>query len=380
MLDLTSRGIAAAVSGVRRLGGLSAAILGAALSMLPVGTTPAAAHDVFLPTIITSSTVPANGDLNPYGVAVVPSGFPGGGIIHAGDVLISNFNDSHNLLGTGSTIIKLTANGLIAPNGQATTFFQGGSPLGLNAALGVLSRGLVLVGSLPTTDGTPATLHSGAILVIDRNGHLVQTISSGSNTLDGPYGMFVFDEGNRAVVFVSNVLNGTVTRLDLNVGTSSVSIASAVVVASGFTHETNDTSLVLGPVGLAFDPFFDVLFVASQADNGIFAITNAGNRGNSAGRGTNIAANGQLRGPVGLKFSPDFDLLVANSDALNADAAQPSEILEFTENGQFVTQFNVDAQQGGAFGLQEAPTDAGTFSLIVVDDVTNTLQLYPLSP
>jgi hypothetical protein len=380
MVDVTSRDISAAVSGVRRLGRLSAAMLGAALSMLSAGAMPAAAHEVFLPNIITSSTVPANGDLNPYGVSVVPAGFPSGGIIHAGDVLISNFNNSSNLLGTGSTIIKLTANGLTEPNGQAAIFFQGGSPLGLNAALSVLSRGLVLVGSLPTTDGTPATLRSGAILVIDRNGHLVQTISSGTNTLDGPYGMFVFDEGNRAIVFVSNVLNGTVTRLDLNVGTSSVSVASATVIGSGFTHETSASALVLGPVGLAFDPFIDVLFVASQADNGLFAITNAGNRGNSAGRGINIAANGQLRGPVGMKFSPDFDLLVANSDALNADAAQPSEILEFTENGQFVTQFNVDAQEGGAFGLQQAPTDAGTFSLIVGDDVTNTLQLYPLSP
>jgi hypothetical protein len=31
------------------------------------------------------STVPANGDVNPYGVAFVPNGFPGGGLLHAGD-------------------------------------------------------------------------------------------------------------------------------------------------------------------------------------------------------------------------------------------------------------------------------------------------------
>src|SRR5215469_12326697 len=39
------------------------------------------------------STVPANiGDVNPYGVAFVPSGFPTGGKLNAGDLLVSNFN------------------------------------------------------------------------------------------------------------------------------------------------------------------------------------------------------------------------------------------------------------------------------------------------
>jgi hypothetical protein len=32
----------------------------------------------FIPDIIISSTIPANGDLNPYGVAFVPQGFPFG--------------------------------------------------------------------------------------------------------------------------------------------------------------------------------------------------------------------------------------------------------------------------------------------------------------
>lgn len=86
----------------------------------------------FLPDIIISSTIPANGDLNPYGVAIVPRGFPSGGTIMPGDVLVSNFNNNANAQGTGTTIIKLTPNGLVAPPptaaggpGNATTFFQG---------------------------------------------------------------------------------------------------------------------------------------------------------------------------------------------------------------------------------------------------------------
>jgi len=45
----------------------------------------------FIPRIIISSTIPANGDLNPYGLAFVPDGFASGGMIAPGDVLVSNF-------------------------------------------------------------------------------------------------------------------------------------------------------------------------------------------------------------------------------------------------------------------------------------------------
>ncbi|HMB03140.1 MAG TPA: hypothetical protein VKP69_05285, partial [Isosphaeraceae bacterium] len=38
------------------------------------------------------STVPTNGDTNPYGVAFVPNGFPSGGKLNPGDILVSNFN------------------------------------------------------------------------------------------------------------------------------------------------------------------------------------------------------------------------------------------------------------------------------------------------
>jgi hypothetical protein len=57
----------------------------------------------FLPDIIVSSTVPPKGDLNPYGVAIVPAGFPSGGKIMPGDVLVSNFNNKTNTQVTGTT-------------------------------------------------------------------------------------------------------------------------------------------------------------------------------------------------------------------------------------------------------------------------------------
>jgi hypothetical protein len=50
-------------------------------------------------TFLSPSTVPFNGDLNPYGVAFVPNGFPSAGPLHVGDILVSNFNNQNNLQG-----------------------------------------------------------------------------------------------------------------------------------------------------------------------------------------------------------------------------------------------------------------------------------------
>jgi hypothetical protein len=49
-----------------------------------------------------ASTVPANGDMNPYGVAVVPQTT---GKLARGDILVSNFNSKANVQGTGTTTV-----------------------------------------------------------------------------------------------------------------------------------------------------------------------------------------------------------------------------------------------------------------------------------
>ena len=102
------------------------------------------------------STVPSNGDQNPYGVAFVPDFFAKGGLLEPGDILVSNFNGGGNLQGTGTTIIRVPANGS-APS----VFFQGTGMLGLSTGLGTLQYGFVLVANLPTEDGTAAPAKAG---------------------------------------------------------------------------------------------------------------------------------------------------------------------------------------------------------------------------
>src|SRR5260221_225838 len=88
----------------------------ASLSLLAAFAASAEEGDTFIPRLTISSTIPANGDLNPYGIAFVPAGFPAGGALAPGDVLVANFNASTNLQGTGTTIIKFTPDDAVAPS------------------------------------------------------------------------------------------------------------------------------------------------------------------------------------------------------------------------------------------------------------------------
>ena len=188
-------------------------------------------------------------------MAFVPQNFPRGGPLAPGDVLISNFNNFNNLQGTGTTIVKLTPNGTIVPSvtpgsrGNAATFFTS-KLAGLTTALGVLQGGFVLVGNVPTTDGTIKTISQGALQVIDRHGRLLNTLLNGT-FLDSPWDLAINDNGTQAQVFVSNVLSGTVSRLDLAVGPSNVTVLHMTQIAMGYAHQPNAAALVLGPTGLA---------------------------------------------------------------------------------------------------------------------------------
>ncbi len=318
---------------------------------------------------ITASTVPSNGDLNPYGVAFVPAGFPAGPNIAAGDVLVANFNASSNVQGTGTTIVSISRTG-------HQSLFATSPLIGLDTALGVLARGFVIVGNLPVTSGTPG---QGSLQVFDRNGNLVATWND-PQLLDSPWDLTIRDEGSTAQVFVSNVLSGTVTRLNLTIGSSTVTVVSEKQIGSGFGHEPNSAAVVVGPTGLAYDPFCDTLYVASTADNEIFAIPDAGDRTTSAGRGYVVFADqNRLHGPLGLTRTPDGHLITANGDAVN-QGGTPNDLVEFTPEGSLVATYQLDGgNPGAAFGVASTAWQ-GAIRFAAVDDNLNTLTVWTLRP
>ncbi len=330
-------------------------------------------NDAFLPSPVRSvSTVPGNGDVNPYGVAFVPNNFQtGSGVLHHGDILVSNFNNAQNLQGTGTTIIRIPSSG--AP----TTFFQGTAPLGLSTGLGVLQAGLVLVTNLPTADGTSGTAKPGSLLVINSSGKLIQTITSPE--IDGPWDATYVDGGNVAAVFISNALNGTVSRLIFAVSPSGLQLLSAQTIASGYRHQGDPAALFDAPTGLVYDPGRDTLFVASTLDNTVFGVRNALERNQSDGPGTIVYQdNAHLHGALAMAPAPNDDLLVTNNDVINSDPNQPSEIVEFTKGGQFVKEIPVDPAQGGSFGLAVNP-GRDTTIFAAVDDNTASITIWTLN-
>jgi DNA-binding beta-propeller fold protein YncE len=216
------------------------------------------------------------------------------------------------------------------------------------------------------------------LLVIDRHGQLLGTLANPS-LINGPWGMAVLDRGDAAQIFISNVLNGTVTRFDLAVSDDGESLAviNAIQIASGYDHRFDPAALVLGPSGLSYNAQQDILYVASSADNAVYAISGAGSLSGSAGTGTLIYQdNVHLHGPIDLAQTPSGHLVAANSDGSNADPNQPSELVEFTADGQFVAQYSLDPNNGGAFGLAMTAVGEVAVRSAAVDDNTNTLSVW----
>ncbi|MEM5388594.1 hypothetical protein VSR68_34245 [Paraburkholderia phymatum] len=351
---------------------LTAAMCGIGLAVLSLGPSIAGAEPIIPPTSTVASTVPVKHDLNPYGIAFVPGGVSSASSLSPGDVLVSNFNAASNKQGTGTTIVKLVT------DGKPVTFFQGQN-LGLTTALAVLKSGFVLVGNLPTTNGTAITA-PGSLLVINPQGGLLSELKD-STLLDGPWDMTVISEqGSQVTAFVSNVLNGTVARIDINIGASGATLlSSSRIIASGYAHRTDPAALVVGPTGLAYDAAHDVLYVASTNNNEVFAVSGAAALTHDNGPGTVIYQdNDHLHGPLALALAPNGDLVTSNGDAINADAQQSSEIVEFTPDGHFVAQMQVDPTPGSAFGLAFGLSSSGQSQFAAVNDNTNTATVWTL--
>ena len=325
-----------------------------------------------------STTIPTNGDINPYGVARVPRTT---GNLVAGRFLISNFNNSGNFQGTGTTIVQIAADGtmsLFAQIDPTKVSCPGG--IGLTTALVALRSGFVIVGSLPTSNQGTVFTGSGCLIVLDSYGNVVETFSG--HNINGPWDMTAVDGGVIAALFVTNVLNGTVAaggsvvnrgtvaRLLLFIPDGRVPVLfNSAVVASGFPERTDPAALVIGPTGVAFDDDSGLLYVADSLDNRVAAIPNALFRFRSAGTGFTITKGGALNDPLGLALAPDHHILTANGDDGNIVETNP-----FT--GKQVAVKLVDNTGG-------PPPGAGAlFGLIAVrdgvyfvDDAANTFDL-----
>ncbi|HEY6274734.1 MAG TPA: hypothetical protein VIX86_00235 [Streptosporangiaceae bacterium] len=327
-----------------------------------------------------ASTVPANGDQNPYGVAVVGKSE---GKLVKGDILVSNFNNTSNFQGTGTTIVQ------ISPGGHRSVFalidaskLPGPCPggVGLTTALVILPGGWVVVGSLPTTDGKSDTANDGCLIVIGKDGKVAETLSNGQ--IKGPWDMTAASGGGFADLFVTNVLNGTlaaggatvdkgtVLRLTLQLnGDMPPTLVQTTKIGSGFGEHTDPTALVVGPTGVGLGDD-GTLYVADSVGNRITAIPNAIKRGGDAGTGNVVTSGGRLNTPLGLVIAPNDDILTVN--------AADGFIVETTPGGKQVAHHLLNSTgtpkgNGALFGLAVTPDHDGVY---FVDDDVNQLRLF----
>ena len=320
-------------------------------------------------TRVVASTIPKNGDVNPYGVAVVPRS---AGDLRRGDVLVSNFNNSTNTQGTGSTIVEVT------PGGHQSLFAHvtdGNCPggVGLTTALVVLRSGWVIVGSLPTQSSVTTNggiSGPGCLIVLDKWGHVRNTITQG---IDGPWDMTSVDLGGFTELFVTNVLGGilgpanpnggTVERLLINSGYTHVPhVLASTQIGSGFPARTDPNALVIGPTGVGVSRN-GTAYVADTLSNRIAAIPNAVFRHHDDGTGATVTQGGWLVGPLGLAIAPNGNILTVNGGN--------GSMVETTPFGKQIVKKTVDHNQGGAGNLFGLAVKPGADAVYFVDDFMN---------
>lgn len=333
---------------------------------------------------LSTSTTPANGDQNPYGVTVVPFSFPAGANIHPGDILVSNFNNGQNLQGTGTTIVS------VSPGGAQHLFFQAPAklaPVGLTTALLALHAGVVVIGNTPTTDGTPATISAGSLIFLNAQGKVLLDLKDPA--LQGPWDMTA-DERDPfdPVLYVSNVLNGTVVRLqahirfDFRSGFAGRQLTTdrPVVIGAGFSHRTDPNALVVGPTGLLLTPDGESLYVADTGNNRIQRLDDVRDGRGSTSAGHTVLSGAPLKGPLALAWTPFGTIVASNGDAAGDPATPPNMVVEFEPREQMVVAtrtLDTGGTPGGIFGITIARF-AGHTALIFVDDNSATVNVVDL--
>jgi DNA-binding beta-propeller fold protein YncE len=250
----------------------------------------------------------------------------------------------------------------------------------------MLKSGWIIVGSLPSTDGTTRTKSDGCLLVIDPNGQPVAAWT-GPN-INGPWGnMATIDHGTTATLFVSMsgldvpgpdvkdargypiiVKKATILRIDLDIPAGQPpKIKNQTVIAQGFGQRADRDSFLIGPTGLAMSPDGKTLFASDALENQIVAIDDAPTRTTSAGTGRTITKDGLLRRPLSLGVAPNGHLLTCNG--VNGQIVE----IDPAAGKQLYAQW-IDADQaqsppgnGDLFGFAMTPDGKGFY--YVEDDV-----------
>jgi hypothetical protein len=314
-------------------------------------------------TTIGSAVDPVTGDQNPYGLDIAPTD---SGLIHRGDLVVCDFNDSANVQGTGNAIIALAPQPGSSPR-----------PVITNAAL------LGCTENVQTRDDTiwVTAFVAPDVAIVSPAGKLLTTLSGSPFT--APFGITMARDDNGygdPVFYESDANTGAIVRI--RAGRSGT---HTDVIATGFSVNNGAPGTELGPGGLQYDPSHDRLYIVDGANNTLVELRHVStipSGGITVGadgmtfsgpfkhRARLVLSGSPLNAPISSALLPNGDVAIGNTGNPNGE----NLMVEITPHGKVADVKNVDTGASGAiFGMTANNGYGRDFTLYFNDDNANAV-------
>jgi hypothetical protein len=327
-----------------------------------------------LKTISTLSTTvdPQNGDNNPYGLAIAPTGFTGDGNpahIQPGDLVVSNFSNAGGNQWQGTTVeaIRNGAPVRVYSEVNAPTATGGTVSTTGPVALAFSPNGNLWVANFgPANDGS-----TGNVQWVKFSGTVMTTLND-PKVVAGWGQAFNGGFGGQNAFFTVNILTGKVVRINIVSGTS-ISFTYTELTPDLGHAATSVGGTPYGPAGMVHAAD-DTLYVANGFNNTIIAIPNSSTV-TTPTTGRTVYHGTPLNQPIMMTQNPiNGDLIVANQ--------LDNNLVEITTGGQLVATKTVDpaivdpstGANSGLFGVVATKDSAGNLLVYFTDDNDNTVK------
>lgn len=326
---------------------------------------------------IATTIDPATGDINPYGVAIVPVTSKN---LVAGDVLVSDFNTFAGTAGAGSSIVQINPT-----TGQVSDFAHGGPLTGADS-LAFNPKGVLWVGDFGPATGGVLNGADANVAVVPSTGTVAVTFdqaTTGKPFFNSVWGQaFGANSAGKVSFYWTNAgsgrYGGQVWRLDPKpTGTKNGQPLNATytllsTLPSGGTTAAN----AAGPQGQVYDAATDTLYVADDASNAIYAIPHASTATHWM-RPRLVLKGGPLNFPQGITMDPRTGRLFVVNGAGNND------LIELDQYGRVYGVRNLAPNEpaGALFGLtfDPAASTGHATGLYYVNDDENSLHILTIA-
>jgi hypothetical protein len=314
-------------------------------------------------TTIGSTVDPINGDENPYSLAIAPSTR---GLLHRGDLVVCDFNDSANVEGTGNSLIALDP----TPGSSPVPIFSSNALLGCTESV-VTNNDDIWTAAFVAPD----------LAVVSPSGTLVSTFRGAPFT--APFGITVAkdpDAAGNTVFYEGDAKSGDIVRIFA--GPFGITTA---IIATGFAVNNAVPGAELGPGGLQYDRGRDRLYVVDGTNNTLVELRHVSTipahgitvhpdgksfGGPFARRGRLVYAGSPLNAPISSALFPNGNVAIGNTGNPNGE----NLMVEITPHGRVAFVRNVDTGASGSiFGMVSSGHDSDDVKLYFGDDNDNSV-------